>query len=246
MTVYFDMPVSFRDAMWSQHWEWDVEWPSWNSKLSHCIPDPASPWDGRDDGSGSCSLSQMEEPGEVLLVNSTSSGAFAKLRDDAASADVVSFDAEWVPDWSYGSDNPISVLQLAFPASRRVYVLQLALLGNKLPQEVQMMLVNPEVTKVGFAVCHKDLKKLSRTGIAVTQASVVDVQTQCAAALGVSWECATSLSLRQAANELLGCNLVKDKRCSCSDWSAEQLSEEQICYAALDAWVPLRLYYLSF
>jgi hypothetical protein len=184
-----------------------------------------------------------EEPGRVMVVNSTSSGAYAQLGSEAATADLVAFDAEWVPDWTMGSDNPISVLQLAFPSSRRVYVLQLEPLGRKLPQAVQMMLVNPEVTKVGFAVSHKDTEKLMRSGIVVTKGSIVDVQDRCAAALGVAWSTRSSLSLKRAAQSLLGCVLDKDKRCACSDWSSEKLTPEQVRYAALDAWVALRLYY---
>mmetsp|Transcript_40374 Transcript_40374/g.73130 ORF Transcript_40374/g.73130 Transcript_40374/m.73130 type:complete len:283 (-) Transcript_40374:305-1153(-) len=185
-----------------------------------------------------------EEPNEILVVNSTSSGAYASLCRDAATADVVGFDAEWQPDFEYGSDNPIATLQFAFPASRMAYVIQLGPLGRKLPQEVQMMLVNPEVLKVGFAVNYKDSEKLERSGIAVTKGSIVDVQESCAVQLGIGWGSAQSLSLRRCANELLGSNLMKDKRCQCSDWSNEQLTPEQVHYAALDAWVALRLYYL--
>lgn len=184
------------------------------------------------------------EPREVLVVNSSSSGAYDSLCRDAAKADVVAFDCEWVPDWEYGSDNPISVMQLAFPSSFRCYVVQLGSLNRRLPQDVQMMLVNPEVTKVGFAVNQKDSEKLARSGIAVTQGSVVDVQEQCAVLLGLSWERSTSLSLKRSAQELLGCTLLKDKRCACSDWSSPKLTPEQVRYAALDAWVALRLYYL--
>jgi len=182
------------------------------------------------------------EPKEILVVNSTSSGSYASLCRDATTADVVAFDTEWVPDFEYGSDNPIAVLQLAFPTTRRVYVLQLGPLG-KLPQEVQLMLVNPNVLKAGFAVNHKDAQKLSRTGIAVTQDSVVDVQERSAAVLGTPWEKTQSLSLKRAAQEVLGCELLKDKRCACSDWSRDKLTPEQVRYAALDALVALRLYY---
>jgi len=184
------------------------------------------------------------EPKEILVVKSSSSGSYASLCRDSRTADVVAFDAEWVPDFGYGSDNPISVLQLAFPASRRVYVVQLGPLGKQLPQEVKLMLVNPDVLKVGFAVNYKDAQKLIRTGIAVTQGSVVDVRERCASTMGLAWGAEQSLSLRRAAGALLNCELLKDKKCACSDWSSEQLTPEQVHYAALDAWVALRLYYL--
>eukprot|EP00747_Dinoflagellata_sp_TGD_P217836 gnl/TRDRNA2_/TRDRNA2_90182_c0_seq1.p1 gnl/TRDRNA2_/TRDRNA2_90182_c0~~gnl/TRDRNA2_/TRDRNA2_90182_c0_seq1.p1 ORF type:complete len:297 (+),score=37.41 gnl/TRDRNA2_/TRDRNA2_90182_c0_seq1:76-966(+) len=184
-----------------------------------------------------------EEPRQedVLLVNSTSSGACDFLCADAAKADCVAFDAEWVPDWTSSSDNPISVLQLAFPASRRVYVIQLAALQRQLPPAVRMMLVNPEVTKIGFACDQQDLDKLRRSGIAVTRGSVVDLQEQCATILGMQAS-SRHLSLKKASSGLLGFEMNKTKRLTCSDWSREKLSPEQVRYAALDAWVALRLY----
>jgi hypothetical protein len=181
------------------------------------------------------------EPEEVLVVNSVSSGAYASLCADAAVADLVAFDAEWAPDHTYGSDNPISVLQLAFPLSRRAYVLQLNRIGGRVPAEVQMMLVNPEVRKIGFAVDFNDRAKMARSGISLTLASVTDLQELCAAALGVAGQ--ASLSLKNAALGLLGYRLDKDKRLSCSDWASKELTQEQVRYAALDAWVPLRLCY---
>lgn len=183
-----------------------------------------------------------DEPGEVLVVNSLTSGACASLCADAVKADLVAFDAEWAPDHAFGSDNPISVLQLAFPISRRVYVVQLNCLDGKLPAEVKMMLVNPEVRKVGFAVDLNDRQKFQRSGIALTNGSVTDVQELCAAQLGVIAN-AKSLSLKNAAFGLLGLKLDKDKRLSCSDWASKDLTPQQIHYAALDAWVPLRLCY---
>jgi hypothetical protein len=182
-----------------------------------------------------------EEPSEVLLVNSESSGAYRSLISDIYEADLVGFDAEWVPDFKWGSDNPISVLQLAFPYSGRVFVLQLGRL-LRLPQEVQMMLVNPGVTKVGFACDQNDIAKLSRSGIAITKGSVVDIRAWCASALQLNEE---TLGLKRAANDLLGFDLKKSKRCTCSDWSSMFLTPEQIHYAALDAWVALRLYYAT-
>jgi len=182
-----------------------------------------------------------EEPREIVLVTSLSSGACDSLSADAASADLVAFDAEWAPDRTSASNNPISVLQLAFPTSRRVYVVQLSRLDGKLPRAVSMMLVNPEVTKVGFAVDRGDIVKFARTGIAVTKGSVIDVQELCWKSLGMATPYGR-LGLKHAAEEILGFNMYKDKRLSCSDWASDELSPEQVRYAGLDAWVTLRLF----
>lgn len=177
----------------------------------------------------------------MLLVNSTSSGAYDSLCVDAAWADVVGLDVEWAPDLKPGSNNPISVLQLAFPQSKRVYVLQLRHLGGQLPKEVQMMLVNPAVVKVAFAVDVADTAKFVISGIRVARSSLVDVQTICSAYL----ECRRPIGLRDACRRLLGYSLAKDMRLVCSDWSRPELTPAQVRYAALDAWVTLRLYFCT-
>ncbi|CAE7522644.1 Wrn [Symbiodinium natans] len=225
------MPLSLRHL---SNWRWDAKFAAFGeySEPSEYAVDwgqeqvkgiqrsPNQPWQ-----TGMVMFASLPaEPREILVVNSKSSGSYESLCRDSQMADVVAFDSEWVPDFGYGSDNPISVLQLAFPSSQRVYVVQLGPLGGKLPQEVQLMLVNPDVLKVGFAVNSKDAQKLMRTGIAVTQGSVVDVQETCASRMGLAWGSEQSLSLRRAASSLLRCELLKDKRCACSDWSSEHLT----------------------
>jgi len=260
--MYFDAaPDQYTGGVASPWWPQDVvSASSWNAAMAgHAMVAMNSWHNGYHDayssyGYGSYDMIDQSsqahnaleafpaEPEAILVVKSMSSGSCASLCADAASADCVAFDTEWAPDQYYGSDNPISVMQLAFPASRRVYVLQLGSLSGRLPPSVQMMLVNPEVTKVGFAVDNKDAEKLRRSGIAVTSSSVVDLQERCALAMGISSN-AKSLSLKQATQSLLGFNLKKDKQLTCSDWASTELTPEQVQYAALDAWVTLRLFY---
>mmetsp|Transcript_58039 Transcript_58039/g.168404 ORF Transcript_58039/g.168404 Transcript_58039/m.168404 type:complete len:255 (-) Transcript_58039:145-909(-) len=250
--MYFNVPMQYSMPSWSG----DATRMPW----SH-LPAVSDPWNHKESYSSypsadarrapSHSAVQMagnhwepdEEPGAICVVNSLTSGACASLCTEAETADIVGFDAEWVPDWTWASDNPISVLQLAFPESGRVYVIQLGALRRQLPQAVQLMLLNPEVTKVGFACNYKDEAKMASSGIVVARGSMVDVQSRCAALLGLSRADGRFVGLKRAAQELLGFMLEKDKRHTCSDWSQEKLTPEQVRYAALDAWVALRLYY---
>eukprot|EP00930_Biecheleria_cincta_P068647 TRINITY_DN5627_c0_g1_i1.p1 TRINITY_DN5627_c0_g1~~TRINITY_DN5627_c0_g1_i1.p1 ORF type:complete len:278 (+),score=47.81 TRINITY_DN5627_c0_g1_i1:51-836(+) len=180
-----------------------------------------------------------KEPLEIRVVRSMGSQACWSLCKEAARADVVAIDLEWMPDWTAGSNNPISVMQLAFPCSQRVYVLQLGHLG-RLPAAVQMMLVNPEVTIVGWGMNHSDFAKLSVSEIAIMRTSLIDIQHQCSSLLGTP---SSPCSLRSAALTLLQFRLAKDKRVTCSDWARAELTPEQVYYAAMDAWVTLRLFY---
>mmetsp|Transcript_29221 Transcript_29221/g.82250 ORF Transcript_29221/g.82250 Transcript_29221/m.82250 type:complete len:265 (+) Transcript_29221:44-838(+) len=188
----------------------------WGSK-------PGAGYNDWDDESGDYSSASSsagwrcmsEEPGTICVVNSLTSGACASLCGEAETADVIGFDAEWVPDYSVASNNPISVLQLAFPESGRVYVVQLGALSGQLPQAVQLMLLNPEVTKVGFGCSYKDASKFEKSGIVVTRGSMVDVQTRCAALLGANQMVGLSLSLKRAALDLLGFVLEKVRGVGC-------------------------------
>lgn len=181
-----------------------------------------------------------KEPLEIRVVSSMGSQACWSLCKEAARADVVAIDLEWMPDWTAGSNNPISVMQLAFPSSQRVYILQLTHLGGRLPAAVQMMLVNPEVTIVGFGMDHSDFAKLSRSEIKIMRTSLIDIQQQCSSFLGTP---SSPCSLRSAALTFLQFRLAKDKRVTCSDWARAELTPAQIHYAAMDAWVTLRLFY---
>jgi len=182
-----------------------------------------------------------EEPNEIVLVRSASGEAADRLSADAASADIVAFDTEWQPDRSWGSDNPVLALQLAFPSSRRAYVLQLERMDGTLPPAVRLMFANPQVTKVAFSVGRVDLAKLARSSIVVTKLSIVDLQQQCWKRLGMVVAYGR-LGLQHAAQELLGYRMSKEKRLSCTDWSSSELTTEQVRDVGLDVWVTLRLY----
>lgn len=53
--------------------------------------------------------------------------------------------------------------------------------------------------------------------------------------------CLEERSLAALAYKLLGCTLDKDWRVRASDWEAETLSNRQIEYAALDAYVAIKI-----
>ncbi|CAE7658897.1 Exd2 [Symbiodinium microadriaticum] len=210
-------------------------WYVWNSDTVWDAPQaPATFWSPH-----SPQPALLDEPSEVLVVNSTESRSYVALCWDLAMADLVALDVEWVPDVG-DSDHPISVMQLAFPTCRAVYVLQLHRIG-RIPSPVQQMLVDPWITKVGFGVDCKDVDKFVTSGIPLYRDSVVDMQPPCGELLGAPPN--RPCGLRRTALELLRYVLRKDISCSCSDWSVHTLSPQQVKYAALDAWVTLRLFY---
>lgn len=237
-----DNVADFSGATYSGScWAEDASDATYATAGSHNVTDPVLLGHGSSDTRMRwASMRVHVEPSQVLVVNHQESDACHALCLDAEAADIVAFDAEWCPDTGGLSDNPVSIIQLAFPDSKCVYVVQLGRLGGHLPPAAKKMLSNPKVTKIGFAVGVKDSAKFVRSGIPFVKESVVDVRNSSANALRTRAE---SLSLKRASELLLGYKLKKSWSSTCSDWATENLTSEQIYYAAFDAWVTLRLYY---
>jgi len=179
-----------------------------------------------------------QTPRNVVLIDAEAKPEdHAKLSEEARAATVVAFDAEWKPDLD-GSDNSIAVLQLAFPDTMAVYVVHVAALGG-FPTDVEEMMGSPNVKKIGFAI-GQDLRKFKTSNLTVNDKSMSDVRDDCLAALGIG--STVSLGLAWAAQEILWYEMKKIKEVTCSNWASQRLTIEQIEYAAMDAWVTLRLY----
>lgn len=173
----------------------------------------------------------------------------AKLRRLASSADLVAFDCEWRPSSPHSAG--VHVLQLAFAKSRTVYVMQVGLLGARMPVEVLQMFVRPSCTVVGFGV-GEDVIRLRHLSGALSSldahTDIVDIQCLAGARAflmehGREGNYGTrGGTLDRVSQVLLGQTMNKDPMLTCSDWSASTLSHEQITYAAMDAWTTLRLY----
>lgn len=156
-----------------------------------------------------------------------------KQRDAAVKAlsrdDVLGFDTETRPVFKKGrKPNPPSLIQLA--NSDEVYIFQI----NLLPMDNGLLelLASKTVIKTGVSV-HDDiigLKKLARFKPAnfidlgeISQAN--NMQTH---------------GLRNLAANLLGFRISKSAQCS--NWAKENLTKQQVHYAATDAWVSREIY----
>ena len=187
----------------------------------------------------------------------------------AASATLVAFDAEW---WHVvGEDAGVHVLQLAFPDGC-VYVLQVnnrpplrqtctwkELFSRQddpplgIPPAVCSMLQRPSCTVVGWGVA-KDLIRLLRTSPLLLKSfsskDVVDIQMLAGATINLDRYAVKNNKgsfgprLDDAAEALLGEPMAKDTEITMSNWSATELSAEQVKYAVEDVWITLRLYKL--
>lgn len=185
-----------------------------------------------------------EYPNAIHLVTSTKSDKYIQMIQECTTATTIGYDAQWSPDFEEGTDNPIALLQMAFPLSGNTYVLQLPLLGLKWPAEVKRLFENKNVTVVGFAANTTDVHKFEVSGVNIDQASLIDVQPWCEAEMGenASVKQGWRVGLKRATWCVLDFEMDKTSTVASSNWEREELTSAQVEYAAMDVWVALRLY----
>lgn len=144
--------------------------------------------------------------------------------------DVLGFDTETRPTFTKGKISSPALLQLA--ARDCVYLIQL----TRLPFDERLadLLADARIIKAGVAV-RDDLIALERLH-PFTPGGAVDLAAL-ARARGIKAQ-----GLRSLAAHLLGFRISKSAQCS--NWEKDELSPQQIRYAATDAWVGRELYTL--
>ena len=153
-------------------------------------------------------------------------------------AQAVGLDIEWKPQFKSkkdgGVENKTAVLQLAIESSSLVF--QLYNLGRP-PNVLVSVLKDERILKVGSGILQDATKLKKDTGLKCI--GLVDTQ-KLAKEVGMSES--QKLGLKALAKDLLGIELEKPKAVAMSNWEKFPLTVEQIHYAALDAWVGLKIY----
>ena len=154
-------------------------------------------------------------------------------------ASALGFDIEWRVTFERGrAPNPVAVLQLA--TSDSAFVIQLCALGGAIPACLVDLLADPSVALVGVGA-RGDARRLEHDYPATIgargAAGVVDLGELAWARLGVR----APGSLSAMSEHFCGRALDKAQAVRCSNWEQE-LSAEQLDYAATDAWAGLRVY----
>jgi len=142
--------------------------------------------------------------------------------------DILGFDTETKPSFKKGKINPPSLLQLA--TEKAVYIFQIS--KNFFPELIQTILSDKDTVKSGVAV-RDDIIGLKRLN-EFTEAGFVDIG-EISKKIGLPTN-----GLRNLAVNLLGFRISKS--CQKSNWGKKKLSQQQILYAATDAWVSRQLF----
>lgn len=142
--------------------------------------------------------------------------------------DLLGFDSETRPSFKKGVTNKISLIQLSNEDSCVLFRL------NKIgmPDCLTKILTNPEIRKIGLSV--RDDFNAIRRRKSLIPANFLDLQVF-VKQFGID-----DSSLQRIYGILFGKKISKGQRLS--NWDAENLSEAQKKYAALDAWACLRIY----
>jgi ribonuclease D len=148
--------------------------------------------------------------------------------DDLLQERLVGFDTETRPAFRPGESYPPSLAQLA--TARAVYLFQVR--HPEVAAAVARVLGEQRIVKTGVSVAD-DLKSLKKL-VAFSEKSVVDV-----GALAQRHGLQQS-GVRNLAGLLLGFRIPKGTKTS--NWARQTLTEQQIVYAATDAWACRELY----
>ncbi|XP_022072828.1 exonuclease 3'-5' domain-containing protein 2 isoform X2 [Acanthochromis polyacanthus] len=151
---------------------------------------------------------------------------------------VLGLDCEWVS--VKGRSSAVSLLQMASYSGLCVLVRLLAFRSGQQPFPLSLMEVlrDPHVLKVGVG-CYEDGKRLTRD-YGLSLSCTVDLRDLALRLRQAS--VSNGLSLKSLAADLLNVSLDKSVALRCSDWEADQLTLEQMAYAARDAQVSIALF----
>lgn len=174
-------------------------------------------------------LEQAGFDGTISVVSDTDD-VFNEAIEYLSSQKVIGFDTETKPCFvPKVPRNKMAILQLS--GDERAYIFRLQQVG--VPTKLAGLLGNPFVLKVGAAV-HDDIKGLQEYR-PFTPKGFVDLQ-KLAPEYGIEEK-----SVRKMAAIILKKRVSKSQQLS--NWESAQLSEAQLRYAAVDAWICKEMYH---
>ncbi len=171
-------------------------------------------------------LPTLEYQGKIHLISETE--AAQRAAHELLQHDALGFDTETRPNFVKGRSHSISLIQLSTQKETFLFRNQLF----KMPNELLQVLESAKILKVGVAL-HDDVKGLQKLYPFKAQ-GMVDLAP-------------LSDKLKIKANGLRGLtasvlNQRLSKKAKLTNWEAKNLTEDQLAYAALDAWAGLEIY----
>jgi ribonuclease D len=165
--------------------------------------------------------------GKIHLINHD--GELKSVSGDLRAAKELGFDTETRPAFKKGDSFKVALLQLA--TEQNAYLIRLH--GLRDYSILKDVFENAQILKVGVAI-RDDLKSLQKL-FKFHPHNFIELQ-DLARDKGLK-----NFGLKGMTEEVLQARL--SKRAKTSNWEAQVLSDQQIMYAATDAWIGLKLYH---
>ncbi len=178
------------------------------------------------DATNKIPLKKISFPGTIHLI--TNDEELAVIEPNLRLATSLGFDTETRASFKVGEVYDVALLQLA--TDDNVYLFRLR--GIHQFEFIKYIFEDPNILKVGVAI-RDDLKRLQKI-FKFEPKNFIELQSV-AKEKGVK-----NMGLRGMTEELLQAGL--SKKAKISNWDVKTLSDEQIVYAATDAWIGLKLY----
>jgi ribonuclease D len=164
--------------------------------------------------------------GDIVLVETPQMARIAA--DYLRNFPVLGFDTETKPSFSKGENHKVALLQLA--SEERAFLIRVQKVG--LPDSIRHILSDPLQLKTGVAI-RDDLKGLQKIKN-FKPAGFVELQDM-ALKLGIK-----DFSLKKLSAIVLGYRISKSQQIS--NWEADMYTDQQLVYAATDAYVSLKIF----
>lgn len=169
-------------------------------------------------------------PGEITVVSSDKSDEFEQAMAYLGEQQALGFDTETKPCFvPKVPRNKMAILQLSGPD--KAYIFRLQQVG--VPPKLAALLGNPGILKIGAAI-HDDIRGLQEYRRFIPK-GFVDLQ-RLAPEYGIEEK-----SVRKMSAIILKKRVSKSQQLS--NWESSHLSEAQLRYAAIDAWICREMYY---
>lgn len=172
------------------------------------------------------SLPVMSFPGVISVVDQPSPFEFA--RHHLLNEPILGFDTETKPSFKKGHMHSVALLQLS--TADHAFLFRLKRI--QLPEFIADILEDKDVVKVGVAI-KDDIAGLNKI-FPFEAAGFIDLQ-QYVKPFGIA-----DNGLKKLVANVLGFRI--SKKSQTSNWEQEPLTQEQIEYAATDAWVCRQIY----
>jgi ribonuclease D len=175
-------------------------------------------------------LEMASFPGEITVVSSDKSDEFEQAMAYLGEQQALGFDTETKPCFvPKVPRNKMAILQLSGPD--KAYIFRLQQVG--VPPKLAALLGNPGILKIGAAI-HDDIRGLQEYRRFIPK-GFVDLQ-RLAPEYGIEEK-----SVRKMSAIILKKRVSKSQQLS--NWESSHLSEAQLRYAAIDAWICREMYY---